>query len=366
MNGRIYDPVLARFLSPDPYVQAPDFTQSFNRYAYGWNNPFKYTDPSGNSILAAILIGGGINLISQIIAGNVSDFGDAFTAFGIGALGGLAGFGAGSAISSVIGGSIGAIGGAAVGAAGGAAGGFVGGAGNAWFNGANFGEGLVQGLKGAGMGALTGGVIGGVSGGIYSAEHGGDFWTGEGATSDFLAAKLPQKKYNIDKNMKFTSEYAAEFKNENFIGLDKRVDATLNKNLKNLNAGGKIPKGYKISGDAVYNRDLIEVGGTTVFRGIGNGSDVYLYKVAFQSKEILYQVMQHEFVHVHLNSINYQGYTRSQESAAYRLNIEQAKIWGMPDNIYRYGYNKYHFKGIFPNLWNAHPFKPINYLPFYP
>ena len=24
MNGRVYDPVLARFLSPDPYVQAPD------------------------------------------------------------------------------------------------------------------------------------------------------------------------------------------------------------------------------------------------------------------------------------------------------------------------------------------------------
>ncbi len=47
MNGRIYDPVLARFLSPDPYVQAPDFTQSFNRYSYCLNNPFKYTDPSG-------------------------------------------------------------------------------------------------------------------------------------------------------------------------------------------------------------------------------------------------------------------------------------------------------------------------------
>lgn len=47
MNGRIYDPVLARFLSPDPYVQAPDYTQSFNRYTYCSNNPFKYTDPSG-------------------------------------------------------------------------------------------------------------------------------------------------------------------------------------------------------------------------------------------------------------------------------------------------------------------------------
>ena len=47
MNGRVYDPVLARFLSPDPYVQAPDYTQGFNRYAYCYNNPFKYIDPSG-------------------------------------------------------------------------------------------------------------------------------------------------------------------------------------------------------------------------------------------------------------------------------------------------------------------------------
>ena len=47
MNGRVYDPMLARFLSPDPYVQMPDYTQGFNRYSYCYNNPFKYTDPSG-------------------------------------------------------------------------------------------------------------------------------------------------------------------------------------------------------------------------------------------------------------------------------------------------------------------------------
>ena len=47
MNGRMYDPRLARFLSPDPFIQAPDFTQSYNRYSYVWNNPLKYTDPSG-------------------------------------------------------------------------------------------------------------------------------------------------------------------------------------------------------------------------------------------------------------------------------------------------------------------------------
>jgi RHS repeat-associated protein len=49
MNGRVYDPVIGRFLSPDPYIQAPDFTQSYNSYSYCLNNPLKYTDPSGYS-----------------------------------------------------------------------------------------------------------------------------------------------------------------------------------------------------------------------------------------------------------------------------------------------------------------------------
>ncbi|MBN2610729.1 MAG: RHS repeat-associated core domain-containing protein [Bacteroidales bacterium] len=47
MNGRVYDPILGRFLSPDNYVQSPDFTQSYNRYAYCVNNPLKYFDPNG-------------------------------------------------------------------------------------------------------------------------------------------------------------------------------------------------------------------------------------------------------------------------------------------------------------------------------
>lgn len=47
MNGRVYDPVIGRFLSPDPFIQAPDFTQSLNRYSYALNNPLSLTDPSG-------------------------------------------------------------------------------------------------------------------------------------------------------------------------------------------------------------------------------------------------------------------------------------------------------------------------------
>ncbi len=47
MNGRVYDPRLGRFISADPFVQAPGNTQSLNRYAYAFNNPLSYTDPSG-------------------------------------------------------------------------------------------------------------------------------------------------------------------------------------------------------------------------------------------------------------------------------------------------------------------------------
>ena len=47
MDGRMYDPVVGRFLSPDPYIQMPDFTQSLNRYAYCINNPLSLTDPTG-------------------------------------------------------------------------------------------------------------------------------------------------------------------------------------------------------------------------------------------------------------------------------------------------------------------------------
>ena len=47
MNGRMYDPALGRFLSPDPLLQNPSSTQGHNRYSYVLNNPLIYTDPTG-------------------------------------------------------------------------------------------------------------------------------------------------------------------------------------------------------------------------------------------------------------------------------------------------------------------------------
>ena len=72
MNGRVYDPILGRFLSPDNYIQLPDYTQSLNRYSYALNNPLVYTDPSGEfflELLAAVvgnyIIGGLHNWINR-------------------------------------------------------------------------------------------------------------------------------------------------------------------------------------------------------------------------------------------------------------------------------------------------------------
>jgi RHS repeat-associated protein len=47
MRGRVYDPGLGRFLTPDPFVSNAYSGQSWHRYAYVENNPLKYTDPSG-------------------------------------------------------------------------------------------------------------------------------------------------------------------------------------------------------------------------------------------------------------------------------------------------------------------------------
>ncbi len=47
MNGRVQDAVIGRFVSPDPFVTEPGYTQNFNRYAYVYNNPLTNIDPSG-------------------------------------------------------------------------------------------------------------------------------------------------------------------------------------------------------------------------------------------------------------------------------------------------------------------------------
>lgn len=47
MNGRLYDPLLRRFLNADENIQDPTNTQNYNKYGYVMNNPMMYNDPTG-------------------------------------------------------------------------------------------------------------------------------------------------------------------------------------------------------------------------------------------------------------------------------------------------------------------------------
>ncbi len=69
MNGRVYDPLLGMFLSPDPYVQAPGNWLNYNRYGYCYGNPLLYTDPSGE-FLVGLIVGA---IIGTYIGGSIAN-----------------------------------------------------------------------------------------------------------------------------------------------------------------------------------------------------------------------------------------------------------------------------------------------------
>ena len=150
MNGRIYDPYIGRFMSADPYIQAPYELQSHNRYSYVMNNPLLYTDPSGYWSWKQIAI-----IVVVIVATVVTMGAAAYMIAGAGVFAG--GFAAGLATAGALYGGMGAI---MIGAAGGFVGSFLGAA----LNGASFEQSMKAGIIGAATGAAMAwaGTVGGV------------------------------------------------------------------------------------------------------------------------------------------------------------------------------------------------------------
>lgn len=202
MNARLYDPVIGRFLAPDPYVQMPDYTQSYNRYSYAINNPLIYTDPDGEFFFAAVGIGillnaacwgAVINAAAYTVGIALSNGGfdnwswsDFGKSAGIGAISGFA--------TAQIGQAFGAVGSA----------GFSGEIGRAYVHGIT--NGMISGISGGNywsgfaagsLGSLAGSAymmsapsfanttlgtyaFSGLAGGVGAAATGGDFWKGAG------------------------------------------------------------------------------------------------------------------------------------------------------------------------------------------
>lgn len=171
MNGRIYDPNLRRFLSPDNFIQDPFNSQSFNRYGYAWNNPLKFTDPSGEVIFtAAVIIGIAVGAYFGGVQANGGEFnptkwdwksGKTYTGVLIGGTVGGLSAGVGSAITGTLTAST-SLGSVLATGIGGASGGFIQGGAFSLMPG---GDGKV--FKGAAFGTISG-FTGGVAGGAFS------------------------------------------------------------------------------------------------------------------------------------------------------------------------------------------------------
>jgi RHS repeat-associated protein len=172
MNGRMYDPLIGQFFSPDPYTHGIAGTQGFNRYSYCLNNPLKFTDPTGEN--PAILIGMAVGMIINLAvnADNIQNFGQGYAYAFVGAFSG--------ALGGVFGAGIGVAQGAILGAASGFGAGFVAGGGNAWIAGEDIRSSLRAGLRGGMWGAAFGAVSGGIGGGIRAHRMGLKTWTGTG------------------------------------------------------------------------------------------------------------------------------------------------------------------------------------------
>ena len=145
MNGRVYDPLLGRFMSADPTLQYPSDMQNYNRYSYVHNNPLSLTDPSGFGFLKSIKkafksISRAVRSIGRAIRSALEN---PYVRIALSIAVGIVTYGTVLDISAIA--NLGTLGNVIAGAAGGFAGGFVGSGGD---------------LKAAVIGGLTGAAAG--------------------------------------------------------------------------------------------------------------------------------------------------------------------------------------------------------------
>ncbi len=278
MNGRAYDPVVGAFLSPDPYVQAPDMPQNLNRYAYCLNNPLKYTDPSGEFIMT-IMFAMMTNVMIQGLSGNMNTMGSFFLAAGIGA----ASAGVGLATGSIF------------------LGAFFGQTGNSLVNGNNFGQSVLAGLQ---AGATSVAVAAGwqlISSGTQSAYKAiAEKIKFNKVHGEILSSPTFQGKYKgIETGIETTEQLVEEAKK--FLpDLDEYASDVLLSSDPNAKAMTATYQGIDILDDDTLLHNGAEVGGVTIPYEDYAGRPTP--RIIISSKEAAYSlsfqaVMSHEFTH---------------------------------------------------------------------
>ena len=329
MNGRLYDPLLRRFLNADENIQDPTNTQSYNKYGYVINNPLMYNDPSGEiwaagfflsyvvpviyGAIVGAVISGSIYIIKSLVTGNWS----------------WGGFGKSLLIGAVTGAISGGI--------------------SATYTATGFNGAVV-------MGSINGGLGGGVDALLNGKNFATGFYKGgligaaTGAVS-YTISFFSQSRYSeLTK-----AEYDKLGISESGEPLDPSV-ATLKKMYKDngwdkMNTGAKqfyvdkVSNRYTKSGDLYLNPEGKEVIAYTR-RNFwdGNTSSISFSKHAFGSKIKLGLTMMHELAHSTINlnnSLNsFLQYKTKDEykpemlplipgDDSAKISIEHGGIWGI-------------------------------------
>ncbi|AZB27253.1 type IV secretion protein Rhs [Chryseobacterium bernardetii] len=279
MNGRLYDPLLRRFLNADENIQDTYNTQNYNKYGYVLNNPLMFSDPSGEFAFAAfipiilgalkgVIIGGLIYTAMAVVTGNASKAGflkTVLTSFVTGGIG--SGVGALNVFGNGFWGTVAQ--GAALGAAGGAV--------DAVVNQRNVLQGILK-------GAVIGGAVAAVSYTVnYFVKYGGmkpeaKFYDG-------------QNNGNVDSSLEYSDKTLKDMRHE--AGYDS---TQMNRYRVGQDVAGS--DYYSQSSDGFFEMSNGKAYAyTTRPNFFTMKSTIHYAKAAFASKELLFTTMAHETAH---------------------------------------------------------------------
>ncbi|PKF75433.1 RHS repeat-associated core domain-containing protein [Chryseobacterium sp. PMSZPI] len=361
MNGRLYDPLLRRFLNADENIQEPYNTQNYNKYGYVLNNPLMFSDPNGElfqfAFLAAMGAFWGTVMTGAIISSAIATFlylakayltksfsvGGFFKAVTIGSITGAVSaglgqvFSAGSLIASIGNGVLSGAGASAV---------------QALASGTNF-------LKGITQGAVIGGAMGAISWGI------GKLFSNNGS-QDVLQANA-EGKFSYDGQKFSSQEELIEYINKNNGNVEvimkklkiSKIELVSETNLPSAGDDKHILK-YKNGFMAEYQTDAlgnsIEGTKTTMLaKTVKSGDYSALYVspglkgVHVDGHYLAKSIINHEFIHSYhyMKGLSFETYL---ERSAWSYNYSYARFHGL--NVDSFVRNLSRFGGF--NIPNAY------------